>query len=37
MVAPYRWRRDDQHPSGRQSGAALLNVLRDGPPRPAVA
>lgn len=37
MVAAYRWRRDDQHPSGRQSGVALLNVLRDGPPWPAVA
>jgi hypothetical protein len=37
MVAAYRWRRDDQHPSGRQSGVALLHVLRDGPPWPAVA
>ena len=37
MVAAYRWRRDDQHPSGRQSGVALLNVLRDGPPWPDVA
>lgn len=37
MVAAYRWRRDDQHPSGRQSGVVLLNVLRDGPPWPAVA
>lgn len=37
MVAAYRWRRDDQHPSGRQSGVAFLNVLRDGPPWPAVA
>jgi Ser/Thr protein kinase RdoA (MazF antagonist) len=36
MIAAYRWRRDDQHPSGRQSGVALLNVLRDGPPWPAV-
>lgn len=32
MVAAYRWRRDDQHPSGRRSGVAFLNVLRDGPP-----
>ncbi len=32
MVAAYRWRRDDQHPSGRESGVAFLNVLRDGPP-----
>jgi hypothetical protein len=37
MVAAYRWRRDDQHPSGRQSGVALLNILRNGPPWPAVA
>jgi Ser/Thr protein kinase RdoA (MazF antagonist) len=36
MIAAYRWRRDDQHPSGRQSGVALLTVLRDGPPWPAV-
>jgi len=36
MIAAYRWRRDDQHPGGRQSGVALLNVLRDGPPWPAV-
>lgn len=37
MIAAYRWRRDDQHPSGRQAGVALLHVLRDGPPWPAVA
>jgi Ser/Thr protein kinase RdoA (MazF antagonist) len=37
MIAAYRWRRDDQHPSGRQSGVALLHVLRDGPPWPTVA
>ena len=37
MVAAYRWRRGDQHPSGRQSGVALLQVLRDGPPWPDVA
>jgi Ser/Thr protein kinase RdoA (MazF antagonist) len=37
MVAAYRWRRDDQHPSGRQSGVVLLQVLRDGPPWPDVA
>jgi Ser/Thr protein kinase RdoA (MazF antagonist) len=36
MIAAYRWRRDDQHPSGRQSGVALLTVLRAGPPWPAV-
>lgn len=32
MVAAYRWRRDDHHPSGRESAVAFLNVLRDGPP-----
>jgi hypothetical protein len=32
-----RYRDVDQHPSGRQSGVALFNVLRDGPPWPAVA
>ena len=36
MVATYRWRRDDEHPSGRQSGVAFLNVLRHGPPWPAL-
>lgn len=36
MVAAYRWRHDDQHPSGRESGVAFLNVLRDGPPWPAL-
>ncbi len=36
MVAAYRWRRDDRHPSGRESGVAFLNVLRDGPPWPAL-
>jgi Ser/Thr protein kinase RdoA (MazF antagonist) len=37
VIAAYRWRRDDQHPSGRQSGVALLSLLRDGPPWPTVA
>jgi aminoglycoside phosphotransferase (APT) family kinase protein len=37
MIAAYRWRHDDQHPSGRQSGVALLKLLRDGPPWPTVA
>jgi aminoglycoside phosphotransferase (APT) family kinase protein len=37
MIAAYRWRRDDQHPSGTHSGVALLSLLRDGPPWPAVA
>lgn len=36
LVAAHRWRRDDQHPSGRQSGVAFLNVLREGPPWPAL-
>ena len=36
MVAAYRWRRDDQHPSGRESGIAFLNVLQAGPPWPAL-
>jgi aminoglycoside phosphotransferase (APT) family kinase protein len=36
LIAAHRWRRDDQHPSGRQSGIAFLNVLREGPPWPAL-
>lgn len=36
LIAAHRWRRDDQHPSGRQSGVAFLNVLRAGPPWPAI-
>jgi hypothetical protein len=36
LIAAHRWRRDDQHPSGRPSGVALLNVLRAGPPWPAL-
>ena len=36
IVATHRWSRDDEHPSGRQSGVAFLNVLRDGPPWPAL-
>lgn len=36
LIAAHRWRRDDQHPSGRQSGAAFLDVLRAGPPWPAL-
>lgn len=35
MIAMHRWRRDDEHPSGRQSGVAFLQALRDGPPWPA--
>jgi aminoglycoside phosphotransferase (APT) family kinase protein len=34
MIAAHRWSRDDQHPSGRQSGVAFLNALREGPPWP---
>lgn len=36
LVAAHRWRRDDQHPSGRPSGIAFLDVLRNGPPWPAL-
>ena len=36
IVATHRWTRDDQHPSGRQSGVAFLDVLRGGPPWPAL-
>jgi aminoglycoside phosphotransferase (APT) family kinase protein len=36
IVAAHRWSRDDQHPSGRESGVAFLRVLRDGPPWPAL-
>lgn len=36
IIAMHRWRLDDQHPSGRQSGVAFLNALRDGPPWPAL-
>lgn len=36
MVTAYRWRRDDQHPSGRGSGLAFLDALRNGPPWPAL-
>jgi aminoglycoside phosphotransferase (APT) family kinase protein len=32
IIAMHRWSRDDRHPSGRQSGVAFLNALRDGPP-----
>ena len=35
MIAAHRWSRDDQHPSGRQSGVAFLNALREGPPWPS--
>lgn len=32
IIAMHRWRRDDQHPSGRQGGVAFLNAVRQGPP-----
>ena len=32
IIATHRWSRDDQHPSGRQSGVAFLNAVREGPP-----
>ena len=32
IIATHRWSRNDQHPSGRQSGVAFLNALRAGPP-----
>ena len=34
IIAMHRWSRDDQHPSGRPSGVAFLNALREGPPWP---
>ncbi|GAA2757390.1 aminoglycoside phosphotransferase family protein [Actinopolymorpha rutila] len=36
IVAMHRWRLGDQHPSGRRSGVAFLDVLRAGPPWPAL-
>ncbi len=36
IIAAHRWSRDDQHPSGRRSGEASLDGLRDGPPWPAL-
>ena len=32
IIATHRWSRGDQHPSGRQSGVAFLDALREGPP-----
>ena len=34
IIAMHRWRRGDQHPSGRQSGVAFLNAVRGGRPWP---
>ena len=36
IIAAWRWRRDDQHPSGRRSGMEFLNAFRQGPPWPTV-
>ena len=36
IIAMHRWRHDDRHPSGRRSGVAFLDALRDGPPWPAL-
>ncbi len=35
IIAAHRWSRDDQHPSGRESGVAFLHAVREGPPWPA--
>ena len=32
IIATHRWSRGDQHPSGRQSGVAFLDAVREGPP-----
>ena len=36
MVASWRWDVGDQFPNGRQAGRAILRLLRDGPPWPAL-
>jgi len=36
MVAAWRWDRDDQLPSGKRAGQALLGALRAGPPWPTL-
>ena len=36
IIAAHRWSRDDHHPSGRESGVAFLDAVRDGPPWPAI-
>jgi hypothetical protein len=36
IIAAHRWNRDDQHPSGRESGVAFLDALRKGSPYPAL-
>jgi aminoglycoside phosphotransferase (APT) family kinase protein len=32
IIATHRWSRDDRHPSGRESGIAFLDALREGSP-----
>jgi aminoglycoside phosphotransferase (APT) family kinase protein len=32
IIATHRWSRDDRHPSGRESGVAFLDALREGSP-----
>ena len=36
IIAMHRWTSGDRHPSGRESGVAFLDALRDGPPWPAI-
>jgi hypothetical protein len=36
MVAAWRWDPGDQFPNGRRAGRAIVRVLRDGPPWPAL-
>ena len=36
MVAAWRWDPGDRFPNGRRAGRAILRVLRDGPPWPAL-
>ena len=36
MVASWRWDVGDQFPNGRRAGQAILRLLRDGPPWPAL-
>jgi len=36
IIATHRFRHDDQHPSGRESGVAFLEALAGGPPWPAL-
>lgn len=36
VVAAHRWHRDDRHPSGRPSGVAFIDLVRAGPPWPAL-